>query len=63
LVRQLPDGRRAEVLQDRPDLVRVVFYTAETGRVDVSYKYDSVEVALKAVSRWVDGKALDGAGG
>jgi hypothetical protein len=57
-MRQLPDGRRAEVLQDRADLVRVVFYAAETGRVDASYEYASVEAALQTVSRWVDGATL-----
>lgn len=58
LARQLPDGRRAEVLQDGSNLVRVVFYAARTGRMLVSQEYGSLAAALMTVDRWVSGEAL-----
>ncbi len=58
-VRILPDGRRAEVFQDRPDLVRVMFYEAGTGRISASYELHSVDAAMAMVRRWVNGAERD----
>jgi len=56
LGRSLPDGRRAEVFQDRPDLVRVIFYAAGTGRVTASQECHSVDEAMQTMRRWVSGE-------
>ncbi len=56
LARQLADGRRAEILQERSNLVRVVLYAAGTGRISASYEYDSLDAALVTVRHWVNGE-------
>jgi hypothetical protein len=58
LARQLPDGRRAEVLQESANLVRVVLYAAGSGLVSASYEYDSVDAALVTVRHWASGENL-----
>jgi hypothetical protein len=56
LTRQLPDGRRAEVLQESPNVIRVVFYAAGTGRISASEDYTSIDAALVTVQHWVRGE-------
>lgn len=55
MVRQLPDGRRGELLEVSGDVVRVVFYTAEPHRAYASQDYETVAAARAALSSWDGG--------
>jgi hypothetical protein len=56
LARELPNGRRAEIVQESPNLVRVLLYAAGTCRISASYEYDSVDAALVTVRHWASGE-------